>query len=285
MRWEDYRQSDNVEDARGGRVGRAAGGVGIGGLILMGVLYFAFGIDPRVLMESGLVGGGQPRQEQVETRPADPNDRIARFVSAVLASTEDTWDAVFRDAGRQYERPRLRMFAGGTESGCGFAQSAMGPFYCPQDQRIYLDTTFFDELARRFGAPGEGASAYVIAHEVGHHVQNLRGILPRVQQEQRRLSQEDANALQVRVELQADCFAGVWAHRSRRVGLVDDADIQSALRAASAIGDDTIQRRSQGHVVPESFTHGSSEQRMRWFMTGARSGDPAACNTFEQRRS
>jgi hypothetical protein len=285
MKWEGYRQSDNVDDMRGGgrAAGRVGGGVGIGGLILMGVLYFGFGIDPRVVMNTGLVGGGQVQ----ESRPTqtDPNDRMARFVSTVLATTEDAWEEIFRlQVRRAYEPPRLTLFSGAVQSACGSADSAAGPFYCPADRRVYLDMVFFRELEQRFRAPGEFAAAYVIGHEVGHHVQNLMGILPEVQRAQRGLGQAQANLLQVRVELQADCFAGIWANKVGRIGLIDQTDVDAALRAAAAIGDDTLQRQTTGRVVPESFTHGSSEQRMRWFMTGVRTGQIQACNTFNTRQ-
>jgi len=281
MRWDDYRRSTNVDDMRGGNGGRAAGGVGIGGVILAAVLYFAFGVDPRVVLNSGLVGqGGPPAQQQSRERSPE-QQRMGEFVSAILASTEDVWTQAMREQGREYQPPRLTLFEGRAMSACGLAEAAAGPFYCPMDRRVYLDTIFFQELATRFRAPGEFAAAYVIGHEVGHHVQNLLGILPRVQQRQQAMSREEANALQVRVELQADCFAGVWANRTGRALRIEEADIRAALQAASAIGDDTLQRQSQGYVVPESFTHGSSDQRMRWFMTGVRAGRAEACNTFQ----
>lgn len=285
MKWEGYRQSENVDDMRGGgrSAGRVGGGVGIGGLILMGVLYFGFGIDPRVVMNTGLVGGGSGQEQRAQ--PTDPNDRMARFVSTILATTEDAWDEIFRlQIRRAYEAPRLTLFSGATRSACGDADSAMGPFYCPADRRVYLDMVFFRELEQRFRAPGEFAAAYVIGHEVGHHVQNLMGILPEVQRAQRGMSQGQANQMQVRVELQADCFAGIWANKVGKIGLIDQADVEAALRAAAAIGDDTLQRQSTGRVVPESFTHGSSEQRMRWFMMGVRLGQIQACNTFNTRQ-
>jgi predicted metalloprotease len=286
MKWEGYRQSENVDDMRGGgrSAGRVGGGVGIGGLILMGVLYFGFGIDPRVVMNTGLVGGGGQIQEQ-RAQPTDPNDRMARFVSTILATTEDAWEEIFRlQVRRAYEPPRLTLLSGATRSACGDADAAMGPFYCPADRRVYLDMVFFRELEQRFRAPGEFAAACVIGHEVGHHVQNLMGILPEVQRAQRGMSEGQANQMQVRVELQADCFAGIWANKAGRIGLIDQADVEAALRAAAAIGDDTLQRQSTGRVVPESFTHGSSEQRMRWFMAGERTGQIQACNTFNTRQ-
>lgn len=289
MKWDDYRQSENVDDYRGesgGGPGRAAGGVGIGGLLLMGVLYFGFGIDPSFLLNTGLIGGGssQAPVQRSAPRHVDSNDQLARFVSTVLATTEDAWTQVFREMGRNYEKPRLTLFTDEIPSGCGDAESAMGPFYCPNDRRVYLDMAFFDELARKFQAPGEFANAYVIGHEVGHHVQNLLGVLPRVQAAQRGRSREEANALQVRVELQADCFAGVWANRTNRIkqNFIDENDVAAALRAAAAVGDDTIQRRTIGRVAPESFTHGSAKQRMAWFQQGLKTGKVEACNTFQQ---
>lgn len=291
MKWDDYRQSDNVDDyrSRGGNpIGRATGGVGIGGLLLMGVLYFGFGIDPSFLLNSGLVGGGgSAPQQQSAPRHADPNDQMGRFVSSILATTEDAWTQIFREHGKTYQKPRLTLFSEEIASGCGDAESAMGPFYCPNDQRVYLDIAFFQELATRFKAPGEFANAYVIGHEIGHHVQNLMGILSKVQQTQRGLDKAQANALQVRVELQADCFAGVWANRVNQIkaNFIDDNDIAAAIRAASAVGDDTIQRRTIGRVVPESFTHGSAQQRASWFQQGLKAGKIEACNTFQQGNS
>jgi predicted metalloprotease len=283
MRWEDYRQSTNVEYGGGGGgfpMGRASGGIGIGGLIMAGLLYFVFGVDPSII----LGGGGpsyQPRQEQQAPSQIDPNDRVNRFVSAVLATTEDTWEQIFREANRRYEQPRLVIFQGQVRSACGAASAESGPFYCPMDRRIYIDTVFFNELARRFRAPGDFAAAYVVGHEVGHHVQNLLGILQQVKLRQDSVGQAQANELQVRVELQADCYAGVWANRTNRAGLLEPGDVEEALRAAAAIGDDAL---SQGRARPETFTHGTSEQRQRWFMTGARSGRPQDCDTFSAQR-
>lgn len=289
MRWDDQRQSDNVEDRRGSSLPRTAGGLSIGGLIVVGLVSWFLGVDPRVILQGAEqlgLQGTQPQQQESRSGPiTDPNDRVGRFVSSILATTEDTWDQIFKEAGRTYTPPRLVLFTGRTLSACGNAEAAMGPFYCPMDRKVYLDTAFFTELSSRFHSPGEFAAAYVVGHEVGHHVQNLMGILPRVQEAQRSVGQVQQNALQVRVELQADCFAGVWAAKTNsRIAFLEDGDIDQALRAASAIGDDTLQRRSQGTVVPESFTHGSSQQRMRWFMMGIRSnGRLEACNTFEAR--
>ncbi len=311
MRWEDWRRSDNVEDRRdddGGGYGPGGGfsipggrgGLGIGTVIVLGILGYALGIDPRILIGGAeiLTGGGSsyemPYQEPSRRPPAKtgaPSDNVGAFVAAVLGETEDRWKDIFAKANQRYREPRLVMFSGATQSACGFAQSAMGPFYCPSEQKIFLDTSFFRDLERRFRACDAGSKAcqfsqaYVIAHEVGHHVQNLLGVIPKVQQAQRGLSKAEANNLQVRVELQADCFAGVWAHHSeQKWKFLEPGDIEAALRTASAIGDDRLQKQTQGYVVPESFTHGSSEQRMRWFRTGLEKGTVAACNTFQQQR-
>jgi predicted metalloprotease len=299
MRWADFRRSDNVEDNRagGGRIGGGMpigrGGLGIGTIIVLGLIGWAFGIDPRLLIGGAeLISGGGPQYEQprpsAPMQTGAPSDRTGQFVAAVLGDTEDAWKAIFQASGQTYREPKLRLFARVEQSACGFAQSAMGPFYCPIDQRVYLDTAFFEELQTRFrgcpvGSTGcEFAQAYVIAHEVGHHVQNLLGILPRVRQQQEAMaSKAQQNQLQVMVELQADCFAGVWAHHSReRWKSITEEDLNAALQTASATGDDTLQRRSQGYVVPDAFTHGSAEQRKRWFMTGLNSGAASACNTF-----
>jgi uncharacterized protein len=283
MRWGDLRGSGNVEDRRGMGPGmRIGGGIGIGGLLLVGLLSWATGIDPRILMGGMemMQGGSQQQQQQQAGRQGTPEDDVGRFVSAVLGSTEDVWDDIFQQNGRSYEKPRLVLFTGATQTACGLGQSAMGPFYCPPDRRVYLDTSFFNELSSRFRAPGDFAGAYVIAHEVGHHVQNLLGIMDRVNEQRQRASRAQSNALSVRVELQADCLAGVWAARADAQGLLEAGDVEEALNAATAIGDDRIQRQTQGQVVPDSFTHGSSEQRVRWFQTGLRGGSVQGCNTF-----
>ena len=280
----DGRESGNVEDRRGmGGIpggGRTIGG-GIGVLVVAVAAMF-FGIDPRIVL--GLLGGteqGAP-PTTVQTPTSKPQDEMGRFVSVVLADTEDTWQALFRQMGRTYEEPRLVIFTQATPTACGTGQSAMGPFYCPADRRVYIDLAFYRLLQERFKAPGDFAQAYVIAHEVGHHVQNLLGIMDKVQASRSRLSEAQNNALSVRVELQADCFAGLWAHHAQRSRQVlEQGDIEEALRAATAIGDDTLQRRSQGTVVPESFTHGSAAQRSRWFRRGFEAGSVAACNTFD----
>ena len=281
MRWEDERLSENVLDNRGVRTGGGGmplilGGGGIGSVVLI-VLALAFGVDPRLLLQEG---GGQTSAPQA---PAglQSNDEDARFASTVLAFTEDSWGEIFAKEGGRYDPPTLVLYEQGHPTGCGFGQSAMGPFYCPADQRIYIDLSFFRELSGRFGAPGRFAEAYVIAHEVGHHVQNLMGVSEQAQRAQQRLGGVEGNRISVRVELQADCFAGVWAARTQeRERFLDPGDVEQGLRAASAVGDDTLQKQSQGRVVPDAFTHGSSEQRMRWFQRGLDTGDVEACDAF-----
>jgi predicted metalloprotease len=292
MRWDDFRRSDNVEDARDGgggfRVPGGRGGLGIGTIVVLGLIGYALGIDPRLLIGGAeMLSGPQQQQRQATpTRTGAPKDSMGDFVAAVLGDTEDQWKEIFAASKQTYQPPRLRLFAGSTPSACGYAQSAMGPFYCPPDRRIYLDTSFFNDLERRFrGCSGKAckfSQAYVIAHEVGHHVQNQLGILPKVQQMQRNVgSKVEANRLQVRVELQADCLAGVWAYHARRKrDFLEPGDVDAALQTATAIGDDMLQRRSQGRVVPDAFTHGSAEQRKRWFMTGFTQGKVSSCNTF-----
>jgi uncharacterized protein len=255
-------------------VGGRAGGGGIGTIIVLVILFFglrALGIDPLQLLEEGPTG-------QQTTQAG--NDEARQFVSVVLADTEDVWHGIFQAGGGTYQEPTLVLFPGSTRSGCGFASAASGPFYCPGDRKIYLDTQFFAELDRRFGASGDFAQAYVIAHEVGHHVQNLTGVLPRFNQARARMSEAEANAMSVRVELQADCYAGIWAHYTNQKGLLEQGDLEEALNAAYQIGDDNLQRRAQGYVVPESFNHGTSEQRQRWFSRGYESGRVADCDTF-----
>jgi uncharacterized protein len=300
MLWRGGRRSENIEDRRGGGgfpsgmggmrfpIGGRAGGIGGLGLVALVLLGLFFGGDPSVLLD---IGGGtapssyvpsspEPRTGQ---RPGVP-DEEREFVSVVLADTEDTWHALFQQMGRTYREPTLVLFSGIVDSGCGLAQSASGPFYCPRDGKLYLDTSFFDEMSRRFGASGDFAQAYVIAHEVGHHVQNLLGILPRVEAAQQQASRTDANRIQVMVELQADCFAGIWAYYANRSrGILESGDIEEGLNAAAAIGDDRLQKRSQGYVVPDAFTHGSSAQRVGWFKRGLDQGTLDACDTFANR--
>ena len=294
MRIDELPQSDRIEDRRGGSSGfpGGRGGLGIGTIVVLGLIGWALGVDPRLLIGGAeMISGGSGTQQQSDTGSAPktgaPTDEMGRFVSAVLGSTEAQWTEIFAQSGNAYKPPTLVMFSGATQSGCGFAQSAMGPFYCPMDQKVYLDTSFFQDLERRFHACDVGSKtcqfsqAYVIAHEIGHHVQNLLGLLPKVQQAQRGMGKADANSLQVRVELQADCLAGVWANRAQaKWQFIEEGDVESALQTASAIGDDRLQRQSQGYVVPDAFTHGSSAQRTRWFMTGLKSGKVASCNTF-----
>jgi predicted metalloprotease len=281
MLWQGRRESDNVEDERGsggGGGGRIAVGGGIGGVILV-VVYLLLGGNPQTLInmqqQSASVSQSMP------TQGGPPTDQLGRFVSVVLADTEDAWRAIFQQMGRQYEEPKLVLFSDQTRSGCGFASAASGPFYSPEDRRVYIDLSFYRTLQERFGAPGDFAQAYVIAHEVGHHVQNLLGISERVQSMRGRISQSEYNRLSVKLELQADFLAGVWArYADRTKHIVEAGDINEALNAASVIGDDKLQRRSQGYVVPDSFTHGSSEQRVRWFRKGYETGDLRQGDTF-----
>ena len=294
MRLDELPQSDRIEDRRGGLSGSAGrrGGLGIGAIVVLGLIGWALGIDPRVLIGGAEMmsrnGQTQQQTDSGSTPTAGmPSDQMGKFVSSVLGSTEAVWTDIFAQAGKIYKPPTVVMFSGATRSGCGFAQAAMGPFYCPIDQKVYLDTSFFHDLERRFQACDVGSKscqfsqAYVIAHEIGHHVQNQLGLLPQVQNAQRDMDKVDANSLQVRVELQADCLAGVWANRAQeKWQFIEPGDVESALQTASAIGDDRLQRRSQGYVVPDAFTHGSSAQRTRWFMTGLKSGNVASCDTF-----
>jgi len=302
MRWEDFRRSDNIEDRRdeggyggGGGSGMpvGAGGLSIGTVIVLGLIGWALGIDPRVLIGGAEIfsGGGQGYEQPRERPSGDrqsgaPSDQVGQFVAAILGDTEDRWKEIFQKSNQNYRAPRLVMYSGVTEQPCGgMAQAAMGPFYCPNDQRIYIDTSFFRDLEVRFrGCSGKAcqfSQAYVIAHEVGHHVQNMLGILPKVQQMQRGVDKREANHLQVQVELQADCFAGVWAHHSDRAKhIIEPGDVEAAMQTASAIGDDRLQKQSQGRVVPDAFTHGSSAQRQRWFTMGLKSGTVSSCNTF-----
>jgi hypothetical protein len=278
MRWEEGRRSENVEDRRGMRIGRRAAGGGIGTILLV-LLALYFGVDPSVILNQTQVsvpGGGlesAPRPGGAE------EERLAQFVAVVLADTEDVWNEIFASMGKKYQEPTLVLFSGAVESACGFASEAVGPFYCPADHKLYIDLSFYSDLQDKFGAPGDFAQAYVIAHEVGHHVQNLLGIADKVQSLRSRASQAEANALSVRMELQADCFAGVWAYHAQRARQVLEAgDIEEGLNAARSIGDD---RLSRGRLTPDSFTHGSSAQRVRWFKRGIDSGDIAQCNTFK----
>ncbi|MBT0653140.1 KPN_02809 family neutral zinc metallopeptidase [Geomobilimonas luticola] len=280
MRWEDGRRSDNVEDRRGSKVTRGVVGGGVGTVILVLVAMY-FGVDPSFLLNMASTESSRPGVTGSAARPADEN-RMAEFVSVVLADTEDTWRELFRQGGNTYREPKLVLFTGVVQSACGTADAAVGPFYCPGDQKVYIDLAFYQELKNRFAAPGDFAQAYVIAHEVGHHVQNLLGVSDKVHAAQSRASRKDANRLSVLQELQADCLAGVWAnHADKARHILESGDVEEALNAASAIGDDRLQRQSQGTVVPDAFTHGTSEQRVRWFNNGLKTGDINQCNTFK----
>ncbi len=281
MRWNRSRASENVEDRRGQGGGGISGrSIGLG-TVVIAVIAMLLGVDPNIVLN--LAGGlNQPTAQTQSAPPPPADDEAARFVSHVLGDTEDTWRMLFAKSGKTYQDPKLVLFSGSTNTACGLGQSASGPFYCPGDNKLYIDLVFFKELGSRFGAPGDFAQAYVIGHEVGHHVQNLLGISDQVQAERQRSNPTRANQLSVKLELQADCFAGVWAHHADRMRQVLEAgDVDEGLNAASAIGDDRLQKQSQGHVVPDSFTHGSSVQRVRWFKRGIESGDPAVCNTFK----
>lgn len=315
MRWDDFRRSDNIDDRRsddGGGFGGGGGGfgipigggggLGIGTIIVLGLVGWALGIDPRILIGGAdIIMGGGPQSAQVDNRPVTPDGRIERqgrggaptdemgsFMAGVLGEIDDRWSEIFKASGQPYQGPRLVLFRNATNGGrCGMAQSAMGPFYCPPDRQIYVDTAFFREIETRFrGCSGQACrftQAYILAHEAGHHIQNLLGVLPRARQAQERASSRaEANRIQVAVELQADCFAGVWANRQQQKRqFLDPGDIEAALQTAAAIGDDTLQRKAQGRVVPDSFTHGSAEQRQRWFSIGFKQGTVQACNTFQ----
>jgi predicted metalloprotease len=271
------RRSQNVEYRGGRRAFGGRAGLGFGGLIVVLVLSWLMGVNPLYLVGMLEEGGGPPARVQTEP-PA--NDQNTDFVRAILGDTEDTWGSIFQRSGQSYTQPKLVLFSDAVQSACGFASAAVGPFYCARDEEVYLDLSFFEELSQRFGAPGDFARAYVIAHEVGHHIQHLLGISAKVQAQRARADEVTSNALSVRQELQADCFAGVWGHYTAKRGLVDRADIAAALNAAAQIGDDRLQKRTQGYVVPEAFTHGSAAQRAQWFQKGLESGDPNQCNTF-----
>ncbi|WP_349435071.1 neutral zinc metallopeptidase [Pararhizobium sp. A13] len=306
MEWRGRRQSGNVEDVRGSSPSRGGlggnpfgrgggfriptggggrgGGMSIGTIIFLVVIYFVLrmmGIDLLQVMEGGQVGSPGVEQTESQTPQGSAQEEEAKaFVATVLAETEDTWNGIFQAAGETYREPKLVLFRDGINSACGMASSASGPFYCPGDQKVYLDMAFFDELAQRFDASGDFAEAYVIAHEVGHHVQNLLGILPKVNAQRQRMSEVDSNQMSIRVELQADCFAGIWGKYTEQKGILEQGDLEEALNAATQIGDDTLQKRTQGYVVPESFNHGTSAQRSKWFKRGFDSGKLSACDTF-----
>ena len=299
MRWEDFRTSDNVEDRRGeggggggfGFPGGGAGGLGIGTIVILCIIGWVTGINPAILIGGAETvtrqrapqeQGQQQQGQQPDRRTGAPSDQTGKFAAAILGNTEDVWKEVLpNQTGKAYTPTTMVLYAGGTRSGCGMARAAMGPFYCPLDKKVYLDTSFFKEMEQKFKVKGDFAYAYVIAHEVGHHVQDVLGILPKVQRRQQQVDQTEANRLSVRVELMADCLAGVWAKNSDdRFNALEPGDIEEAMQAASAIGDDRLQKQSQGYAVPDSFTHGSSAQRMRWFQTGFRSGQTQSCDTF-----
>jgi len=284
MKWEGNRQSDNVEDRRDGGGGSMLGGrsIGIGTIVIALVGGWVLGINPLTILGLLSGGGGAPVvQQQTPAQGPPANDTMARFVSTVLADTEDVWGQIFRQGSANYQQPRLVLFRGTIGTACGMGQSAMGPFYCPGDQKVYIDLFFYDQLKNQLGAPGDFAQAYVIAHEVGHHVQNLLGISGQVDQMRGRVSKVEYNKLSVKLELQADCFAGVWAHHAdSQRQILEQGDVEEAMNAAAKIGDDALQKAQTGQVVPDSFTHGSSAQRQRWFKTGLQSGELKACDTF-----
>ncbi len=309
MRWQGGRQSDNVEDRRtegddGGIPGGTGGGGfrfpsgggmqsvrggGISGILILAAIFlflkFCTNIDPMQILVNGGLDQLAPGQSQTEPSPASrptaqANDQMTQFVKTVLAETEDVWSGIFQAEGKQYPPPTMVLFNGQVRSACGFASAASGPFYCPGDRKLYIDLSFYDELDKKFGASGDFAQAYVLAHEVGHHVQNLIGVLPKFNQMRQNMSEADANAMSVRVELQADCFAGIWGHFTQQKGILEAGDLEEALNAAKQIGDDTLQRKMQGYVVPESFNHGTSAQRSAWFKRGFDSGKLDSCDTF-----
>jgi predicted metalloprotease len=276
MRLDGQRESANVEDRRGMSPMMKGGGLGCGGLIIVLILSYLTGIDPRQLLQTA--DQVMPQQAAPQGQVGAPADSLGKFASSVLGSTEDVWGEIFSASGKTYTPPTMVLFSGGVQSACGMTSSASGPFYCPLDRKLYLDTSFFDEMSQRFGAPGDFAQAYVIAHEVGHHVQNLLGIADQVQDAQQRAgSQEEANQYSVQMELQADCLAGVWGAHAQKAGIIEPGDFEEGLTAATAIGDDRLQKMTRGYVAPESFTHGSSAQRVESLRKGLQSGDPNAC--------
>ena len=292
MKWEGNRESDNVDDRRGessgggGGFGFGGGSLGIGSIAIALVASYFLGVSPMTILNL-LSGGGQPApaHQQAPANQPPANDRMTRFVRTVLADTEDSWTAIFRERGATYELPRLEIFTGSTQTRCGPGLSSTGPFYCPPDRKIYIDLSFYELMQKRFKVSGEFAQAYVIAHEVGHHVQTLLGISAKVERARQKATPAAANAMSVRLELQADCFAGVWAyHANQARAVIEAGDVEAAMAAATAIGDDALQKQAQGHVVPDSFTHGTSAQRVRWFKRGLDSGKVETCNTFETRQ-
>ena len=279
MRLDDQEESSNVEDRRGSGGGIGGKGIGVGTIVLALVAMY-FGVDPAVVLN---VGQSLQQTETTEAQPIPKDDPMAVFVAKVLGSTEETWGKVFQQSGHQYPAPKLVLFTGQTSTACGAGQAAMGPFYCPADRKVYIDLSFYQEMKNRFNAPGDFAQAYVIAHEVGHHIQNLMGTSEQVQRaRQSAPSEAEANQYSVRLELQADCYAGVWAnHADGENRILEAGDVEEAMTAAAAIGDDALQKQAQGSTVPDSFTHGTSQQRMRWFNQGLSTGDVNQCNTFE----
>ena len=281
MRWDDLRESTNVEDVRASTGGGAGLKIGVGGTLLALVASYFLGIDPRLIL--GLMSAVPTQQSAPAAHYGTPTDQQGRFIAAVLGETEDTWSAIFQTQGLEYVPPKLVLYRDAMPTACGSGRAAAGPFYCPLDRKVYLDLSFFQQLAAEFQAPGEFAEAYVLAHEVGHHVHNLLGIADQVRSVQARASQAQANQLSVKLELQADCFAGVWArHADETKHILEQGDVESALRAASAVGDDTLQRRTQGYVVPDSFTHGTSAERVSWFKRGLAGGTIQSCDTFSE---
>jgi predicted metalloprotease len=284
MRWEQGRRSENVEDRRGMRVSRGVAGGGIGTIILVLVALY-FGVDPSIILDQNPLQIPAPPSQSAPYSGSPEENRLSEFVSVVLADTEDTWQGLFRSMGKTYEEPKLVLFSGAVQSACGFASAAVGPFYCPADRKLYIDLSFYRDLQQKFGAPGDFAQAYVIAHEVGHHVQNLLGIAEKVHSQRSRASEAEANRLSVMMELQADCLSGVWTHHANKARqILEEGDIEEALNAASSIGDDRLQRQSRGYVTPDSFTHGSSAQRVRWFKRGFETGAVGQCNTFSSEK-
>ncbi|HEY3167985.1 MAG TPA: neutral zinc metallopeptidase, partial [Candidatus Binatia bacterium] len=283
MRLDEEQESQNIEDRRGFRVSRGVAGGGIGTIVIVLIALF-FGVDPSLLLQGNLQETNLPQTPSPQSQQSVGQDEMRQFVARVLGSTERTWSEIFRAAGRTYDKPTLVLFSDTVQSACGFAQAAAGPFYCGPDQKVYIDLSFYRDLRQRFQAPGDFAQAYVIAHEVGHHVQNLLGIMTKVQSLQSRAgSKSEANALSVRLELQADCLAGIWAsYANRERNILEQGDVEEGLNAASQIGDDRMQKRAQGYVVPEGFTHGSAEQRVRWFRRGIESADLKQCDTFSR---
>lgn len=281
MRWRSGRRSSNIEDRRGIRLSRSVKGGGIGMLLLVIVAMY-FGVDPSIVLQQGTEMGGGSSIQTIPIQPSTGDNELADFVSVVLADTEDTWESLFNQMGGVYEKPNLVLFSGMVESACGYAQAAIGPFYCPGDRKVYIDLSFYRDLKNKMHAPGDFAQAYVISHEVGHHVQNLLGISDKVHAMRHRLSQKEYNKLSVKLELQADCFSGIWAHHAQKMrNILEPGDVEEALNAASMIGDDRLQKQTLGYVTPDSFTHGTSAQRVTWFNRGFQTGNINTCNTFK----